>query len=682
MFKRKTVRAKSPNDTNRRNSVTSPRFYEILDYVATKMDVPVQFGTFMKKRYNVNKEQISVPTEFQHLVHTDNFEDAQEILENMSRNPTMNKLPDPSIRTKTFSSRNILEAAFPQSKKNATGTVVMKDVVDFGLGDELVDQEIMPSLATVEKSAATKIYFENYFYGILKEPSGRTKRRIQLESELEQMGIPEDDKREIRQEWLNIESDYMRLIRTKITVNSFHIIKTVGHGAFGVVKLVREKSTGTLYAMKVMRKADMLKKGQEGHVRAERDLLTAAAETAQWIVRLIYSFQDMDHLYLVMEYMPGGDLLNLLIEKDIFEEQFAKFYVAEMVLCIEEAHKFGYIHRDIKPDNFLFDSEGHIRLSDFGLATDFHWAHDSAYYEQQRKDLLRKTGVDIETDTLTRAMGKKFQLPQRWGDWSDDFDSEDENGMPNKNILTWRDKNRKKMAFSVVGTNNYMAPEVLRGTGYDRGCDWWSLGVIIFEMLYGYPPFCSKTRHTTRIKIINWRQTLRFPSRPKASREVQDLIEKLICERENRIGSGSTSNNLKSLYTDNRKSSVAGLGDASEIKAHPWFKDIDWDNLHNTTPPFRPKLKSDIDTRYFEEITDDNPLAPPEGEGERKPRDPMLRDRKHGTEILNMRKQLAFVGYTYRGLPLDKQRGGMAERVMVKTDDRDDGSVKFRSMSL
>ncbi|CAG8447034.1 5599_t:CDS:2 [Ambispora gerdemannii] len=685
MFKRKTVRAKSPNDTtNRRNSVTSPRFYEILDYVATKMDVPVQFGTFMKKRYNVNKEQISVPMEFQHLVHTDNPEDAQEILENMSKNPTMNKLPDPSFRTKSITSRNILEAAFLQSKKNSTGTVVMKDVVDFGLGDELIDQEIVPSLATVEKSAATKIYFENYFYGILKEPSGRTKRRLQLESELEGMGIPEEDKREIRQEWLNIESDYMRLIRTKITVNSFHIIKTVGHGAFGVVKLVREKGTGTLYAMKVMRKADMLKKGQEGHVRAERDLLTAAAETAQWIVRLFYSFQDVDHLYLVMEYMAGGDLLNLLIEKDIFEEEFAKFYVAEMVLCIEEAHKFGYIHRDIKPDNFLFDSEGHIRLSDFGLATDFHWAHDSAYHDQQRKDLLRKTGIDIETDTLSRVMGRKLQFPQRWGDWSDECDSEDENGMPSKNILTWRDKNRKKMAFSVVGTNNYMAPEVLRGTGYDKGCDWWSLGVIIFEMLYGYPPFCSKTRHTTRIKIINWRQTLRFPSRPKVSQEVQDLVERLICERDDRIGSGSTSNSNglpNSRNANNRKSSVTGLGDASEIKAHPWFKGIDWDNLHNVKPPFQPKLKSDIDTRYFEEITDDNPLAPPEGE-ERKPRDPMLRDRKHGTEILNMRKQLAFVGYTYRGLPLDKQRGGMAERVMVRTDDRDDGSIRFRSMSL
>ncbi|KAG9301210.1 hypothetical protein G9A89_012593 [Geosiphon pyriformis] len=683
MFKRKTARAKSPTraQNNRRNSITSPRFYEILDYVAIKLEVPVQFGTFMKKRFNVNKETISEPREFQHLVHTQSYEEAQEILMNLNKNHKMNKLPDPSIRSKTVS--RSLHDPIIHTRTSASGTVVIKDITRYGLGDDLDGPNIVPSLATVEKSASTKIYFENYFYGILKEPSGRSKRRLQLETELEIMGIPEEDKREIRQEWLNIESDYMRLIRTKITVNSFHIIKTIGHGAFGVVKLVREKSTGTLYAMKVMRKGDMLKKGQEGHVRAERDLLTKAAESAQWIVRLIYSFQDADHLYLVMEYMPGGDLLNLLIEKDIFELDFAKFYIAEMVLAIEEAHKFGYIHRDIKPDNFLFDSEGHIRLSDFGLATDFHWAHDSAYFEKQRKDLLRKTGIDIETDTLSRVMAKKFQSG-RWAEpWSDGENSEEENRMPNNRILTWRDKNRKKLAFSVVGTNNYMAPEILRGTGYNRGCDWWSLGVILFEMLYGFPPFCSKTRHTTRIKIINWRQTLRFPTRPRVSPEAQDLIQRLICEPEDRIGSDPPSKaRPNNLYAANRKSMIIGLGDASEIRAHPWFKGVDWDALHKTTPPFRPKLKSDADTRYFEEITDENPLAPPEGEGERRPKDPMLRDRKYGHEILNMRKALAFVGYTYRGLPLEKHKGGMAERVKGRTGVRDEGSLRLRSMSL
>lgn len=156
-------------------------------------------------------------------------------------------------------------------------------------------------------------------------------------------------------------------------VNSFTKLKTIGHGAFGVVSLVRDRSTGELLAMKQLRKADMLRKGQEGHVRAERDLMTAASSVSRWIVRLVYSFQDLDHLYLVMEYMGGGDMLNLLIERDKFSEEMARFYIAEMVLAIQEAHQLGYIHRDIKPDNFLFDRDGHLKISDFGLATDFHW---------------------------------------------------------------------------------------------------------------------------------------------------------------------------------------------------------------------------------------------------------------------------------------------------------------------
>ncbi|RIA98679.1 kinase-like domain-containing protein [Glomus cerebriforme] len=691
MFKRKSAainnppptarRAKSPTG-NKRNSITSPRFYEILDYFATKMNVPLQFGTFMKKRFN--KDDISTPQDFKHIIHTESGEQAEEILVHWSQSPTLDKLPDAGIHYKTFS-KKFEETLIPDVETNKSGTVVIKrnvkdELPNINDTNELKnDQEVVLSLATIEKSVAAKIYFENYFYGIFKKPSGRSKRRLQLETELENMKFSDQDKVEIRQEWLNLESDYMRLLRKKITINSFQMIKTVGHGAFGVVKLVRDNITGIVYAMKIMRKADMLKKGQEGHVRAERDLLTAAAETAQWIVKLIYSFQDADHLYLVLEYMPGGDLLNLLIEKDIFEEDFAKYYVAEMILCIEEAHKMGYIHRDIKPDNFLFDAEGHIRLSDFGLATDFHWAHDSQYYEQQRRDLLRKTGVDIETDTLSKAMIKKYRTSKWMDQWSDEDESDGD--IPNTRILSWRDKHRKKMAFSVVGTNNYMAPEVLRGTGYDKGCDWWSLGIIIFEMLYGYPPFCSKSRHTTRLKIINWNQHLRFPSRPRVSREVQDLIEHLICEKEDRIGSNSKSPSTKpnGLYMANRKSTL-GLGDASEIKSHPWFKGIDWDNLHKSTPPFRPQLKSDIDTRYFEDDIDDNPLAPPGGV-ERKPKDPMLRDKHHGKAILKMRKELAFKGYTYKGLPLENPRGGMAERVKERGEINEE-SLRIRSMSF
>lgn len=241
--------------------------------------------------------------------------------------------------------------------------------------------------------------------------------------------------------------------------------------------------------MKQMRKADMLRKGQEGHLLAERDLLASAASTTRWIVKLAYSFQDVDHLYLVMSYMPGGDLLTLLIQRDTFPENMARFYAAEMVLAIQETHQtLGAIHRDIKPDNWLFDAKGHLAISDFGLATDLRFDHDGHYFDQQRQELLHKHGIDLEDASRNRA------APSR-----PDFRSTGSDAAPS--ILTWRDQQRRKKAFSVVGTNNYMAPEVLRGAGYDVRADWWSLGIIIYEMLYGYPPFVSKNRQDTRHKV-------------------------------------------------------------------------------------------------------------------------------------------------------------------------------------
>ena len=196
----------------------------------------------------------------------------------------------------------------------------------------------------------------------------------------------------------------------------------------------------------------MLRKSQEGHVKAEKDLLAAAASTRLpsddnskpfWIVRLHYAFQDTDHLYLIMEYMGGGDLLNLLVELDTFSESMTRFYIAEMVLALQETHALGYIHRDIKPDNFLFTQQGHIRISDFGLATDLHWAHDTNHYERQRQALLKKHGIDLEMagGGKTRRM-KRADVERIMGkEWVEE----------GKGVLTWRDKNRKKLAYSVCG---------------------------------------------------------------------------------------------------------------------------------------------------------------------------------------------------------------------------------------
>ncbi|KAI0035879.1 kinase-like protein [Vararia minispora EC-137] len=512
-------------------------------------------------------------------------------------------------------------------------------------------RNINPSLATLEKAVSCRIYFENLYFPLLRQPPSREQRRLAMERDMARMSLSEPAKEDLRARWRRNETDYLREQRRKVDVSAFIKLKTIGHGAFGVVSLVKERSTGQLYAMKQLRKTDMLRKGQEGHVRAERDVLKSAALVsspggAEWIVRMHYSFQDRDNLYLILEYMGGGDLLNLLIERDVFPEDFTRFYVAEMMLAIESCHKQGFIHRDIKPDNFLFDPDGHIRLSDFGLATDLHWAHDTSYYEQQRLHLLRKHGIDLE-DSLgdgtraSRRMDRKDVELLMGGDGTG-------------GVFTWREKNRRKLAYSVCGTNSYMSPEVIRGQGYSYSCDWWSLGVIMYECLYGFPPFVSKSRHVTRQKILNWKQALRFPSKPAVSREGIDLMQQLLCEPEDRLGSQASSSTMRpnsQMVNARRSGFVAGAGSKDGvdlIKAHPWFRGIDWLNIHRYPAPYRPELTNPEDTRHFDDDIPAEPLAPANGAPPDATRDPLLRDAVHGEEILRVRKALAFAGFTHK----------------------------------
>ncbi|KAH0827531.1 hypothetical protein J3R83DRAFT_4250 [Lanmaoa asiatica] len=477
---------------------------------------------------------------------------------------------------------------------------------------------ITPSLATLEKAVSARIYFENLYFPLLRHPPSREQRRVAMERDMIAMNLAEEQKEELRSRWRQNETDYLRDRRRKVDVTAFIKLKTIGHGAFGVVSLVKERDTSQLFAMKQLRKTDMLRKGQEGHVRAERDILKSASlvsspGAAEWIVKLYYSFQDRENLYLVLEYMGGGDLLNLLIERDVFEEDFTRFYVAEMVLAIESCHKLGFIHRDIKPDNFLFDPEGHIRLSDFGLATDLHWAHDTSYYEQQRQQLLHKHGIDLDDGngmldgTKTRRMDRK-DVEQLLGD-----------GNGEGGIFTWREKNRRK-------------------------------------------------RHVTRQKILNWRQSLKFPSRPHVSHEGISLMKALLCEPEDRLGSQASASVFRpdSLAIQARRSgfiiSASRTGDGAElIKAcllsTASSTGIDWDNIHRYAAPYRPELINPEDTRHFDSDIPPEacihsfirlPLAPANGVPANATKDPLLRHELHGEEILNVRKALAFAGFTHK----------------------------------
>jgi protein-serine/threonine kinase len=306
-----------------------------------------------------------------------------------------------------------------------------------------------------------------------------------------------------------------------VHISNYDIVRVLGKGSFGVVRLVREKSENgnnssgsgsdpdrksattpsqlglrpapparkvkQVYAMKVIRKSDMLRNSQEGHLRAERDFLVAS-ENSRWVVPLVAAFQDNTNLYLVMEYMMGGDFLGLLLREDVLDEGVARFYLAEMVLCIEEAHKMNWIHRDIKPDNFLITATGHLKISDFGLAFDGHWLHNQGYYNEQRHGLLEDLDLsvpgdeqDIDEERQRQAALKISNLIN--GDATARRRYLMKQDAANAPILDRLNRTQKRQfARSVVGTSQYMAPEVIRGENYDGRCDYWSVGIILFEV--------------------------------------------------------------------------------------------------------------------------------------------------------------------------------------------------------
>ena len=395
-----------------------------------------------------------------------------------------------------------------------------------------------PSISCAEKAAAAKAFFEMHYNDILNNPleASRAQRRLELERKISSLAMSLADRQHARHRWMRAESDnlrQMRVLKTKsilrqhakgISVAGYDVVRILGKGSFGVVKLVREKSqeshkvsspagttpngsstrvcTGVdgagarswdtikdVFAMKVIRKAGMLRNCQEGHLRAERDFLIAS-QHSPWVVPLVASFQDSSSLYLVMEYMVGGDFLGLLLREDVLDEYVAKWYLAEMVLCIEETHKLRWIHRDVKPDNFLISSDGHLKISDFGLAFDGHWAHSQSYYKTHRYDLIEKLGIEIEGDEQDKddehssASDSPSRMPSvlRRDRNKRHEQQAGEDGFKQERILDYRNRHeRRKMANSVVGTSQYMAPEVIRGESYDGRCDWWSIGIILYE---------------------------------------------------------------------------------------------------------------------------------------------------------------------------------------------------------
>ncbi|KAI8623329.1 serine/threonine protein kinase [Xylariaceae sp. FL1651] len=388
-----------------------------------------------------------------------------------------------------------------------------------------------------------------------KDSVKRARERNLRQSEIEQKLQDPSQASRREQIWQNggkKEGRYLRFLRTKDKPENYQTVKIIGKGAFGEVKLVQKKSDGVVYAMKSLIKTEMFKKDQLAHVRAERDIL--AESDSPWVVKLFTTFQDANFLYMLMEFLPGGDLMTMLIKYEIFSEDITRFYIAEIVLAIEAVHKLGFIHRDIKPDNILLDRGGHVKLTDFGLSTGFHKLHDNNYYQQllQGRSNRPRDRSSVAIDQINLTVSNRAQ------------------------INDWR-RSRRLMAYSTVGTPDYIAPEIFTGHGYTFDCDWWSLGTIMFECLVGWPPFCAEDSHDTYRKIVNWRQTLYFPDDITLGTEAEHLIRSLICNTEVRLGRGG----------------------AHEIKNHSFFRGVEFDSLRRIRAPFEPRLTSAIDTTYF-----------------------------------------------------------------------------------
>ncbi|CUS12194.1 unnamed protein product [Tuber aestivum] len=502
--------------------------------------------------------------------------------------------------------------------------------------------EPLLSLKDIEIASNAKIYLETYFDRILASQSPRSLRRRSVERLIKELSLGSTEAATCWEEWRAKETEYLRRCRTRLHIGDFDTLRIIGKGSFGCVKLARmENGKGGVFALKIVQKGLQLKQGQEAHLRAERDLLVAG-EGSRWIVPLVASFQDDENLYLAMEYMIGGDFLGLLMEKGTLSEEMARFYVAEMVLCIEEVHKLGFIHRDVKPeDNFCITASGHLKICDFGLAFSGHWAHDGAYFEQQRWGLVKKTQVSVVGDTIDKRTGNALARAL----------SATTATVPHgERVLSWRNKNgRRRMARSIVGTYQYMvsgpkiaqAPEIVREEAYDARCDWWSLGI-----LFGYTPFYAENREESKIKVSNWRDHLVLDPTTHLSKKMETLIRSLICEREGRLGSIAYRINDASDCLPN----YVYPNDAEEIRAHPFFAVVNWRTLHMQIPPFVPSgLLDEADTKYFTESFNSRSTSGESSDAvpQVRARDMLLRDSKCGEKILEARKRGAFLGYTY-----------------------------------
>ncbi|KAI0136552.1 hypothetical protein BJ170DRAFT_16825 [Xylariales sp. AK1849] len=471
------------------------------------------------------------------------------------------------------------------------------------------------------------------------------------------------------------------------SIKDFEIIKPISKGAFGSVYLSKKKSTGEYFAIKVLKKADMVAKNQVTNVKAERAIMMWQGES-EFVAKLYWTFSSKDYLYLVMEYLNGGDCASLIKVLGGLPEDWVKKYLGEVILGVEHLHSRGIIHRDLKPDNLLIDHKGHLKLTDFGLSRmgligrqkralnsensdqtpdllksgpfvrstsiassrsaslDLHGGHHSpgatpqmtpsdmglnlgqpSYFnisavQQEPRRISGQRSDSGGSETLTHMLtnfslndiqstqpAHSRQSQSSMKSPRDDISEADSAASPDfptlhhtstqssevhKNtppqstmmpppmaLFHPEDTNRR-----FVGTPDYLAPETIRGDRQDETSDWWSVGCIMFEFLYGFPPFHATEAEHVFENILARKIMWPDESEYDISAEARDLINNLLCmEPQHRLGS-------------NREEKHASGG--AEIRNHPWFAGIQWDNLLEDDAQFVPQPENPEDTEYFD----------------------------------------------------------------------------------
>ncbi|CAD6650258.1 XXYS1_4_G0022740.mRNA.1.CDS.1 [Saccharomyces cerevisiae] len=439
-----------------------------------------------------------------------------------------------------------------------------------------------------------QLYFLDYYCDMFDYVISRRQRTKQVLRYLEQQrSVKNVSNKVLNEEWalyLQREHEVLRKRRLKPKHKDFQILTQVGQGGYGQVYLAKKKDSDEICALKILNKKLLFKLNETNHVLTERDILTTTR--SDWLVKLLYAFQDPESLYLAMEFVPGGDFRTLLINTRILKSGHARFYISEMFCAVNALHELGYTHRDLKPENFLIDATGHIKLTDFGLA--------AGTVSNER----------IESMKIRLEEVKNLEFPAFTERSIED----------RRKIYHNMRKTEINYANSMVGSPDYMALEVLEGKKYDFTVDYWSLGCMLFESLVGYTPFSGSSTNETYENLRYWKKTLRRPRtedrRAAFSDRTWDLITRLIADPINRVRS------------------------FEQVCKMSYFAEINFETLRTSSPPFIPQLDDETDAGYFDDFTNEEDMA--------KYADVFKRQNKLSAMVDDSAVDSKLVGFTFR----------------------------------